>query len=104
MAFDSQPDTWIDDWSEDATDISVPIASFPKLTAEEADGVTGDVRKLFFAIADEMFTAFDSKATADKPNRMTLSRKAVVVDEIMTWIYTFKFECNVSDADVATEE
>jgi len=49
MAQDLKPSTWIPSWSEDGTDVTFPIASIPELTAAEADGATGDMRKCIYS-------------------------------------------------------
>jgi hypothetical protein len=44
MAFDKTPTTWLPSWSEDATNITLPLASLPELTAAEADAATARFR------------------------------------------------------------
>ena len=68
------PTYFFGSWSEDGTDITIPIASIPELTAGEADATTGDSRKTLFAICDQIFTAWNAIATADKPGNMTISK------------------------------
>jgi len=74
MAFDKTPTTWIGSWSEDGTNITVPIASFPELTAAEADGSTGDIRKIAFAMFEKLFQTYNALETADRPTKWTITK------------------------------
>ena len=58
MAFDQKPSSWFDNWSENGTAISVPIATFPEMTAEEADATTGDIRKVIYAICEKIYQEY----------------------------------------------
>ena len=55
MAWDPLPPTWMASWSEDGTNITVPIATFTKMTAAEADASSGDIRKVLFAMCDHLW-------------------------------------------------
>lgn len=105
MAFDAKPSTWIPNWSEDGTDISVPIATFPKLTAAEADATTGDIRKVLFAVVDKLYDAWNNTAAADRPAKMTMTKtKAVDVSTgLVTSIYQFRFTTEITEEDVVAE-
>ena len=105
MAFDAKPSTWIDNWSEDGTDITVPIASFPEMTAAEADATTGDIRKVLFAIAEKLYDSWNNTATADRPSQMTISKSSstAVSTGVVTNTYTLRFYCEVISQDVADE-
>lgn len=96
MAFSPVPTDWIAGWSEDGTDITVPIASFPELTAAEADAATGDIRKIAFAIAEKLYQAMNAKAVADRPSKWTAA-KAVSVStatgqSTVQYVMTFKVD------------
>ena len=105
MAFVAQPDTWIANWSEDGVDISVPLATFTELTAAEADGTTGDIRKLLFAICYELFESWNGKATADRPSNMTISKSTLVdnPNATLTHTFSFKFVCEIGAQEVKDE-
>lgn len=70
MAINRAPATWWPSWSEDGTTISVPIASFPEMTAAEADGTTGDICNVLYAMLHKTYAKYVSLATADKPTTM----------------------------------
>lgn len=105
MAFNKVPTTWIPDWSEDGTDISVPIASFPELTAAEADAATGDIRKICFALCKKLSDAWYALAAADRPAKMSINR-SISVDSatgIQTQTISFTFKTSVLTQEVADE-
>ena len=78
MAFDKTPTTWLSSWSEDATNITVPIATFTQLTAAEADASTGDIRKIVWAILEKLYQTYNALPTADRPAKWTISKSASV--------------------------
>lgn len=78
MAFSAVPNTWLDNWSENGTNISVPIATFPELTAPEANATTGDIRKIVFALQEKLWTEWNERASTDRPTKWTLSKNASV--------------------------
>jgi hypothetical protein len=79
MAVNSAPSAWVASWSEDGTSVTFPIASVSELTAAEADGTTGDMRKVWYALNAKMFAEYNALASADRPTRMSLY-KSVSVD------------------------
>lgn len=105
MAFDPLPPAWMDSWSEDGTTISVPIASFPEMTAAEADATTGDIRKVLFAMCEKLWVEWSSRATADLPAKMTISRSSTVNEatDAITKRYTFTFVTEAATTEVVAE-
>jgi hypothetical protein len=103
MALDLTPASWIADWSEDATDVTFPIASLPELTAAEADGTTGDIRKVYFALCSQMQSVWDATAAADRPVKMLLYHTASVSGDVITHTYTATFKNSITAQDVADE-
>ena len=105
MAFDPLPPTWIDNMSEDGTDITIPIASFPELTAAEADAATGDIRKVMWAILQKIYDSWLNTDAADRPTKMTISKTATIdtVTDIVTNTFTIRFYTEVSSQDVVAE-
>lgn len=105
MAFDPKPPTWLPGWSEDGTNITLPIASLPELTAAEADADTGDIRKVMYALMSKMQAVWDALPSADRPTRMTLYHTASVdpTSGIITHSFTATFKNSVSAQDVADE-
>lgn len=105
MAFNPAPAQWIANWSEDATNITVPIASFAELTAAEADAATGDIRKVVFAIMDCLADKWYSLAAADRPAKMTISRNTSTNETtgVARKTYTVVLETSVSAQEVVAE-
>lgn len=105
MAIDVTPGAWLANWSEDGTDITLPIASVTKLTAAEADATTGDIRKVLFALLDEIWVYRAALAAADVPVQMTINKSTQVntTTGIHKHTYTFVFNNEVASEDVADE-
>lgn len=105
MAFVKTPSTWFASWSEDATDITVPIASFPQLTAAEADGSTGDIRAIVHAILERLWAKWNSLAAADRPTQMTINKSAStnVATGITTNQYTIRIMVVATGEEVVAE-
>jgi hypothetical protein len=105
MAFNPAPTTLLPNWSEDGTNIAIPIASFPELTAAEADALTGDVRKVVFALTKKLADAYVALAAADKPTQMVIGRNAYANAEgsEMTHVMTFTFVNTIATQDVKDE-
>lgn len=105
MAFDPLPPAWIDSWSEDGTNITIPLASFPEMTAGEADATTGDVRKVLYAICEKLWVEWSTRASADLPTKMTISRASTVNEatDAVTKRYTFTFVTEATSTEVVNE-
>lgn len=105
MSFTATPNTWFPAWTEDGTEITVPIASFPELTATEADGTTGDVRKIIFAICQAAYAKYMALPTTDRPTKLTITKNSTLdsVTNILTSTFTFKFLNEIINQDVAPE-
>lgn len=105
MAVDLKPSTYIASWSEDETNVTFPIASVPLLTAEEADGTTGDIRKVTFALVEQLYSVYVGIAAADRPTKMTIAKASSVNTEtgVVTNSYTFRFFTEIVDQEVVAE-
>lgn len=105
MAFNPAPSNWFDSWSEDGTNITVPIATFPRLTAAEADGTTGDIRKVLFAILDKLYSEWTERLAADRPTRMTVARTKSYNDAsgTVTEVHTITLVNTITDEEVKAE-
>ena len=57
-------------WSEDGTDITLPIASVLDLTAATADAATGDARQVAWSLAKTIYNWYND--LADKPEVLTV--------------------------------
>lgn len=105
MAATIAPPDWIASWSEDGDDVTFPIASIPELTAAEADATTGDMRKVLFAICDQMYEVYNALETASKPTKMTIYRSTSTNDltGAVTKSYQFVFSVDVGSVEVVDE-
>ncbi len=107
MAFSEVPTDWLENWSEDGTDITVPLATFPELTAAEADAATGDIRKILYAWCEKLYQQWLATASDDRPSRMTIARSTAVDEEndrfTRTYQLTFVTEAAAGGVDVADE-
>jgi hypothetical protein len=74
MAKDLTPDAWISSWSENGTNITIPIASIPTLVDTEVDTVTGSITKFLFKFLEKLYTVQEALPDADKPDQMTIVR------------------------------
>ena len=104
MAFNPAPSHWIASFSEDGTLISVPIASFPELTAAEADGTTGDIRKVAYAFCEKLNAQFVAEG-ANVPVRMQIGKNTAYNAQTgqITASYVFTFTLATALTDVAAE-
>lgn len=105
MAFDPAPATWIPSWSEDGTDITVPLATFPEMTAGEADAATGDIRKVLYGICEALFQQHNTTILADRPTKMRINKSSVLIPSTGEYncTYQFSFRLDVSGAEVTSE-
>lgn len=105
MAFDPIPTAVIASWSEDGTTASFPIASVPELTAAEADAVTGDSRKIQYALIDTFYQWYIALAVADRPSKLSISRSTFDNNTTgdLQRNYTFSFQLTPTGIDVSSE-
>jgi len=98
MAFDKKPATWIPSWSENGTNITVPLATFPEMTAAEADADTGDIREVLLAIMEQLWAKWYATAEASRPGNMTMHRSSNPDDEtgVITKQFTLVFKTQVT--------
>lgn len=105
MPFNPAPNTWLANWSEDGTNIAVPLATFPELTAAEADGATGDIRKVLYALCEKLADEWAAKPAADRPARMQINRSSSLNSTTgqITYTYTLSFVTTPAGIEVAPE-
>ena len=110
MPFASLPQGWFPGLTDGATvclatDMVVPIATFPEMTAAEIDSTTGDIRKMLYAICEKCWLVWNSLAALDKPGKMTLGKSSSTnaATGLTTHTYSFTFVNSVSAQDVAPE-
>ncbi len=105
MALDKTPTTWIANWSENGINITVPLATFDELTAAEADAVTGDIRKIVFALIEHLYQTYIAKATADRPAKLTMTKTvaANAVRNTLTSRYVISITTDIGTQEVRAE-
>jgi hypothetical protein len=104
MAFDPKPSSWIASWSEDATNITIPIASLTGLTADHADGTTGDVRECVLSILETLYAAYAATAAADRPGKMTITKGASYPSAgVFRQVFSFSIDTALTGSSVVDE-
>ena len=106
MAFDPIPTALFSGMSEDGTDLLIPIASIPELTAAEADAVSGDSRKVCYAFLKRMAAWYTSLAVADRPANLIINEGNAVENSSSEFTKSFNIQFTLSAPsalDVATE-
>lgn len=105
MAFNDTPTAWLPGYTSNGTTISIPIATFPELTVDEAHATTGDIRRILFAIADKMFKTYNALPESDRPARVEMFKSASidVNTNVLTNSYTQTYECNIAGQEVLDE-
>lgn len=104
MAYAETPADLFPSMSEDGTNLTIPIAGIPQLTAAEADAATGDARKLVYALLHRIHAWYDGLADADKPTKITVTKSGPSTLNGVTKT-TFVVECtmDVGSIDVDAE-
>lgn len=103
MAFDPAPSSLFSSWSEDGTDITVPIASITGLTANEADGTTGDWRSILGRILDHSYNYREGLASADKPTKLTISRTLFEANGSVVYRYIVEWSNDLIETSTTAE-
>ena len=105
MAANTVPTAWIANWSANADTITIPIASFTELTANEANATTGDIRKIMYAVNEQLWTAWSALAAANRTTKMTMTKSSSsnATTSVLTHVYTWTFNNTVTTQDVANE-
>ena len=99
------PAQWVASWAEDATNITIPIASIPEITAAEADAATGDMRKCIYALLAKFYAFWLTIPVADRPANMTIYRSTSTNDVTgeITQTFQFQFKITNTGTEVADE-
>lgn len=94
MAFNKAPSNWLTGYSLNTNAVTVntsnagATATFPELTSSEANASTGDIRKIVYAVIEQLYQKFQATPAADRPNRMNVSRSSTVgTDNAVTHTY-----------------
>ena len=98
MAQNLAPSHWLSGYelTDTNTKISIPIASLSGLDASEANGSTGDIRKVLRALMATLHAAWLAEAAADRPQQMTVSRSSSVNDSTGETVRTYQAQFRVA--------
>ena len=79
--------------------------TLPELTDEEANAITGDARKVIYALAEAFYAKYNSLVAADRPAQMQIYRSTSSNDITgeTTRTYTLVFKVTPTGMDVAAE-
>lgn len=105
MSFSAVPTNWLPGYLQDGTYMKMAYTDFPQVTTTEGNSSTGDIRKIYFGLAEGMYQSYNAKAAADRPTRMALykSTSADPVTGVITVTYTMTFQNAILTQDVIAE-
>ena len=112
MAFDPSPTAWLGaGYSLASSEIKLKTVTagsnitLPEVTDTEANASTGDIRKVAFGIDEALYQAFNSKAVADRPAKMTRTRSDTVNSStgVITRRYTSTYYISPGSVEVVSE-
>ena len=109
MPFNKAPNQWFDGYSATTgtmtfkTSNGTAPVSFPEITDTEANASTGDYRKVLFGLMETLFQKYNSKASADRPSRVTVGRSGQTQSD-NTITYQYIVTVNVSPASLEVTE
>lgn len=83
----------------------IPLANYPKLTAQEADPFVGDIRKIMYEINRLLFEQLSVMESAAKPTKFNITRAnpVGVSGTTIRQSYTITFDLDITGVDVAFE-
>jgi hypothetical protein len=104
MAFNPAPTEVIASWAEDGTTVSFDLADVTELDAAEADAMTGDSRRILFALMEQYYNWWVGMVDADKPTKMSFSKNSSLQnDGTYRNTYSLAFTTEVTGQEVANE-
>jgi hypothetical protein len=105
--YDKDIREWFSGYSSDGTDITIPIASIPELSAAEANTTTGDMANFLYAFMDQIFAIWATMPTAGRPEKMfiskSLSPNVVTGDETVQFSVRFTTAVAAGSRNVVAE-
>ena len=84
------PTNWIAGYTSDGTNMVIPIASLPYLTAGQCSAATGDVRQIVFAIQEEIYQKWILIPATNRSDRIGVSRSSVVYSNRIANTYSYR--------------
>lgn len=110
MAFNKSPTNWLTGYSLNTNAVAVNTsnagasATFPELTNIEANATTGDIRKIVYAVIEQLHQKFQATPVADRPNRMSITRSSSVsANNTVSHTYVVSLTLAATGLDVADE-
>jgi hypothetical protein len=92
QGFNASPTNWIPGYTSNGTNMVIPIASVPFLSASQAATSTGDVRQIVFAIQEAIYQKWLTIPSSNQSDRITVSRASTVYSNRITYIYTYRVD------------
>lgn len=115
MAYNKAPTNWFAGYTATSATNSISfntgghptpaLRTFPELTNDEAStGITGDYRKIVYAIMESLFVKYQATVVADRPKNLSIFRGASVSNaNTIDFTYSVTIKCNTSGLEVADE-
>ena len=88
-----------------ANSIVIPLSALPGLTTAEANATTGDGRKVMYEISKAAHVNLQGLDAADRPAQFSTGESTPsgqAANEVRK-SYTFTFDLNITDTDIAAE-
>lgn len=107
MAFDASPSGWFSGLTASATELTIPYSSLNDLDQTKADPDTGDIREIIYNICEAFSDAWSNTATADRPEKTTISTGTSVTStggvDTLTKTYTIRVTLDIDSVSVSGE-
>jgi len=107
MAFNPAPTGWFSGISVTATDITIPFSALNTLDDTKSDPSTGDVREIVYNFCEAFSDKWQSLASTDRPDQLTINTSTSVTssggEDILTKIYTIRVALTVEDVSIVSE-
>jgi hypothetical protein len=83
--------------------LRIPLSSIPALSSSEVSGVNADIRKVYLALADLIYTSYHNKPVSDRPNQFTADRDTSFFNGVLERSYKFDFGLELNQTEVLQE-
>ncbi|MEG4529889.1 hypothetical protein [Microcoleus sp. D2_18a_D3] len=97
-------------YTSDGTNITIPLASLPGLTAEEANATTGNVMEVSRQILDRLHSGITALAPTARPTKATVAKQnpsiatgANIAPGTLRQGYTLTFDLTPTALELAAE-
>jgi hypothetical protein len=110
MAFSPTPTDWLAGLEYKAAaaavtadSLVIPLTALPLLTSSEISGGSADIRRIYIAVADALYNAYEAKDSADRPVQMQAVRATSERSGNLSRTYSFIFTATITGLEVASE-